>query len=131
MPTPIARYKALLQSGRFQPDAAQARAAQALERLYRELKDYRPGRDDLEAALRALARDGHGHRRNLEHSARPALRGRPQSRTLPLVHRDDRGTSRGDRAEWSARLSARANGWAQTLLDAARARSRRGDGRCL
>src|SRR5258706_1661175 len=44
MPTPIARYKALLQSGRFQPDAAQARAAQALERLYRELKDYRPGR---------------------------------------------------------------------------------------
>ena len=44
MPTPIERYKALLQSGRFQPDAAQALAAQALERLYRELKDYRPRR---------------------------------------------------------------------------------------
>jgi cell division protein ZapE len=44
MPTPIERYQALLQSGRFQPDAAQAHAAQALERLYRELKDYRPGR---------------------------------------------------------------------------------------
>ena len=44
MPTPIERYQDLLRSGRFQPDAAQARAAQALERLYRELKDYRPGR---------------------------------------------------------------------------------------
>jgi cell division protein ZapE len=44
MPTPIERYKALLQSGRFQPDAAQARAAQALDRLYRDLKTYRPGR---------------------------------------------------------------------------------------
>jgi cell division protein ZapE len=44
MPTPIERYEDLLRSGRFQPDAAQARAAQALERLYRELKDYRPGR---------------------------------------------------------------------------------------
>jgi cell division protein ZapE len=44
MPTPIERYRALLQSGRFQPDPAQARAAQALDRLYRELEDYRPGR---------------------------------------------------------------------------------------
>jgi cell division protein ZapE len=44
MPTPIERYQALIQSGRFLPDAAQARAAQALERLYGELKDYRPGR---------------------------------------------------------------------------------------
>src|SRR5882724_9449378 len=43
MSTPIERYKGLLQSGRFQPDAAQARAAQALDRLYRALKTYRPG----------------------------------------------------------------------------------------
>jgi len=40
--TPIERYRALLGEGRLQPDAAQARAAEALERLYRALEVYRP-----------------------------------------------------------------------------------------
>jgi cell division protein ZapE len=39
---PIERYRALLRAGRMQPDAAQARAALALDRLHRALKDYRP-----------------------------------------------------------------------------------------
>src|SRR5258708_2829035 len=39
--TPIERYRALLFSGKLQPDAAQARAAGALEALYRALKTYR------------------------------------------------------------------------------------------
>jgi cell division protein ZapE len=40
--TPIERYRALLLAGTLQPDTAQARAAGALERLYRALKTYRP-----------------------------------------------------------------------------------------
>ena len=40
--SPIERYRALLNAGQLQPDKAQARAAQALESLYRALKDYRP-----------------------------------------------------------------------------------------
>ena len=39
---PIQRYRAALAAGQLQPDAAQARAALALERLHRALKDYRP-----------------------------------------------------------------------------------------
>jgi cell division protein ZapE len=39
---PIERYRARLKSGRLQPDAAQARAAQALDNLYAALKTYRP-----------------------------------------------------------------------------------------
>ena len=40
--SPIKRYRALLNTGQLQPDDAQARAAQALESLYRALKVYRP-----------------------------------------------------------------------------------------
>jgi cell division protein ZapE len=40
--TPIERYRALLFAGKLQPDTAQARAAGALESLYRALKTYRP-----------------------------------------------------------------------------------------
>jgi cell division protein ZapE len=40
--TPIERYRALLFAGKLQPDAAQARAAGALESLYGALKTYRP-----------------------------------------------------------------------------------------
>ncbi|HEX3484362.1 MAG TPA: cell division protein ZapE [Micropepsaceae bacterium] len=40
--TPLGRYRALLSAGKFQPDAAQARAAAALDSLYRALKSYRP-----------------------------------------------------------------------------------------
>jgi cell division protein ZapE len=40
--TPVERYRALLFAGKLQPDAAQARAAGALESLYRALKTYRP-----------------------------------------------------------------------------------------
>ncbi|HMI95513.1 MAG TPA: cell division protein ZapE [Micropepsaceae bacterium] len=40
--SPIERYRALLNAGRLQPDKTQARAAQALESLYRALKTYRP-----------------------------------------------------------------------------------------
>jgi cell division protein ZapE len=40
--SPIERYRALLNAGQLQPDKAQARAAQALESLYRALKTYRP-----------------------------------------------------------------------------------------
>ena len=42
MPSPIARYRASLKSGQFKPDAQQARAAEALDSLYRALKHYRP-----------------------------------------------------------------------------------------
>jgi cell division protein ZapE len=43
--TPIERYRALLFAGKLQSDTAQARAAGALESLYRALKTYRgPGR---------------------------------------------------------------------------------------
>ncbi len=40
--TPIERYRALLFAGKLQADTAQARAAGALESLYRALKTYRP-----------------------------------------------------------------------------------------
>jgi cell division protein ZapE len=40
--SPIERYRARLNAGQLQPDKAQARAAQALESLYRALKVYRP-----------------------------------------------------------------------------------------
>jgi len=40
--SPIERYRARLKAGQLQPDKAQARAAQALETLYRALKTYRP-----------------------------------------------------------------------------------------
>ncbi len=40
--SPIERYRALLNAGQLKPDIAQARAAQALESLYRALKTYRP-----------------------------------------------------------------------------------------
>ena len=40
--SPIERYRARLNAGHLQPDKAQARAAQALESLYRALKIYRP-----------------------------------------------------------------------------------------
>ena len=40
--SPIERYRALLNAGKLQPDTAQARAAAALEGLYRALKAYRP-----------------------------------------------------------------------------------------
>jgi cell division protein ZapE len=43
--TPIERYQALLRTGKLQPDTAQARAAAALESLYRSLKTYRAGKD--------------------------------------------------------------------------------------
>ncbi|HEY4266319.1 MAG TPA: cell division protein ZapE [Micropepsaceae bacterium] len=42
--TPIERYSALLIAGKLKPDTAQARAAAALESLYRALKTYRPGK---------------------------------------------------------------------------------------
>ena len=41
-PSPIERYRALLNAGQLRPDKTQARAAQALEFLYRSLKAYRP-----------------------------------------------------------------------------------------
>jgi len=40
--SPIARYRELLKAGRLQPDTAQARAAQALDRLHVALRSYRP-----------------------------------------------------------------------------------------
>ena len=40
--SPIERYRALLDAGQLQRDRAQARAAEALEALYRTLKSYRP-----------------------------------------------------------------------------------------
>ena len=40
--SPIERYRARLNAGQLQPDKAQARAAQALESLYRAMKVYRP-----------------------------------------------------------------------------------------
>lgn len=40
--SPIERYRTLLNAGQLKPDKAQARAAQALEWLYRALKVYRP-----------------------------------------------------------------------------------------
>jgi len=50
--SPLQRYCALLKSGRLQPDAAQERAAIALDSLFRKLKDYRPrGRGLLSLAL--------------------------------------------------------------------------------
>jgi cell division protein ZapE len=41
-PTPLESYRALRESGRLQPDAAQARAASVLDALSRKLEDYRP-----------------------------------------------------------------------------------------
>ncbi len=40
--SPIERYRARLNAGQLQPDKAQARAAHALDGLYRALKVYRP-----------------------------------------------------------------------------------------
>jgi cell division protein ZapE len=40
--SPIERYRARLNAGQLQPDKAQARAAHALDSLYRALKVYRP-----------------------------------------------------------------------------------------
>jgi cell division protein ZapE len=40
--SPLKRYRALLQAGTLKPDAEQARAAAALQALYRSLKTYRP-----------------------------------------------------------------------------------------
>lgn len=40
--TPLQRYRALLDAGQMKPDAAQARAAESLERLYHALSSYRP-----------------------------------------------------------------------------------------
>jgi cell division protein ZapE len=40
--TPLESYRALRESGRLQPDAAQARAASVLDALSRKLKTYRP-----------------------------------------------------------------------------------------
>jgi len=54
--SPIERYRALLKSGRLQADSAQARAAYALERLYNELKSYRP----RTRGILALAFGGNG-----------------------------------------------------------------------
>jgi cell division protein ZapE len=45
--TPLERYRAMLESGQLQPDAAQARAAAALNDLSRRLKNYRPGKRGL------------------------------------------------------------------------------------
>jgi len=45
--TPIERYRAALFAGKLQPDNAQARAAGALESLYRALKTYRPRKSRL------------------------------------------------------------------------------------
>lgn len=45
--TPIERYRGLLFDGKLQPDAAQARAAAALESLHRALKTYRPRKTGL------------------------------------------------------------------------------------
>ena len=42
MPSPLARYRAALKSGQMKPDAEQARAAEALEDLYRAIRHYRP-----------------------------------------------------------------------------------------
>ena len=54
--SPIERYRALLRTGQLQPDAAQARAARALETLYRSLKVYRPRpRRVFDLAFRANA----------------------------------------------------------------------------
>ena len=39
---PKARYEAALASGGFEPDTAQARAVDSLERVYRELLAYPP-----------------------------------------------------------------------------------------
>jgi cell division protein ZapE len=41
--SPLERYRLLQQAGELQPDPSQARAALALDRLYRSLKSYRPG----------------------------------------------------------------------------------------
>ena len=47
VPSPLERYHAMLESGQLQPDAAQARAAAALDALNRRLKNYRPGKRGL------------------------------------------------------------------------------------
>jgi len=40
--TPIEQYRALLRAGKLKPDAAQAKAAEHLDRLYHALQAYRP-----------------------------------------------------------------------------------------
>ena len=42
--TPIERYRGLLAAGKLKPDAAQAEAAERLDRLYHALEEYRPRR---------------------------------------------------------------------------------------
>jgi len=43
----LERYRAMLESRQLQPDAAQARAAAALDALSRRLKNHRPGKRGL------------------------------------------------------------------------------------
>ena len=45
--SPLEQYRALLESGELQPDAAQAHAAALLDALNRRLKDYRPPKRGL------------------------------------------------------------------------------------
>ena len=52
-------------------------------------------RDDPRAPVRGAARARHGRRRDLELRPRAALRGRPQPRPLPAVHRAAAAAARG------------------------------------
>ena len=57
---PLTRYRALLAAGTLREDTEQARVAAALDRLHRELRNYRPSAGDgvLAGLFRALLRPG-------------------------------------------------------------------------